>query len=678
MFIEDYFKDFKQDLLSRAGAGSNYLRSAFVEKMCLLIEELGTVPDFAQVDYKHSSRGLAVDAWSFDPNLDKIILFVSDFRDGDNLETLTQAEVADLFKKGERFISACQKQEFPRSLDESMPVTELAWKLSNIKNKIKQISIILISNARLSLRVTKLPQNKIQEIKTTYEIWDFERIFRLETSGKQREEIEIDFCDYKKEGIKCLAAHLSTDAVKSYLLVIPAKIIACLYEKYGERLLEQNVRSFLQFRGSVNKGIKNTILKEPHMFFSYNNGLSATADSVVTDNKDTIMLSARNLQIVNGGQTTASIFTAGIKEGSEVQLDRIFVQMKLTVVESDKVDDIVPRISEYSNTQNKVSAADFSSNHPFHRKIEDISRRIWAPAAAGETQQTHWFYERARGQFVNRQAGMSLSEKKQFLLQNPKSQMITKTDLAKYERTFDCRPFEVSKGAQKNFISFSSDLSKQWDETNGSQFTELWFQKLVAKAIMFRTIDANVLQMSWYGGYKANIVTYTLAKVANITNKEIQEINYLKIWETQSLEPSTVSKILKIAEQVNSVLVNPPLNTTANVTEWAKDIECWYQVEKLEIHKDLQFNEILKSKKPESESTQNGSKGLDHQAYIIQKGRSYWSQLRLWNIEKRELSLKELGILNLACSKPPKYLAENQAEILLNAEKRALKQGFNH
>lgn len=682
MSIEDFFQDYRQDLLAQAGAGSNYLRSTFVEKMCTLVEAEGAIPDFTQTDYKHSPKGLAVDAWSFDSSLSRLTLFVTDFHDGEVLETLTQTEVTDAFKRLERLVQTCHKEDFVKSLDESMPVAELAWFIFERHHKIKQLVLVLLSNAKLSSRVTKLPQSVLQGLKTTREVWDFERIYRIETSGREREDIEVDFCTFQKKGIPCLPAHFDGTAMRSYLLVLPGTIVARLYEEYGERLLEQNVRTFLQFRGNINKGMRNTLANEPHMFFSYNNGLSATAEEVKTAAGDTLMLSVKNLQIVNGGQTTASIFTAETKEGGGADLSKVYVQVKLTVVAPEKVDEIVPRISEYSNTQNKVSAADFFSNHPFHRKIEEFSRRIWAPSSLGHVQQTHWFYERARGQFMNKQAGLTAAEKKKFLLQNPKSQMFTKTDLAKYVRTFECRPHEVSKGAQKNFSGFASELGKQWDANEGRDFTELWFQKLVAKAVLFRDLDAAVLRASWYGGYKANIVTYALAKFADMVRQRLRHLDFLKIWGLQVTPEPIANQLLEIAEKVNEVLISPPSGATSNVTEWAKNEDCWKVVEALKLQLDDAISEYLigheQNKELEKEAGMNDTiqDGIKVQTYVLEKGADHWCKLRDWNDENRKLTSKEISILELACNIPRKFPSEKQSQLLVDAEKRALVEGF--
>ena len=682
MTIEDFYQDYRQDLHAQAGAGSNYIRSTFVERMCSLVETEGAIPDFTQTDYKHTPKGYAVDAWTHDSAFSKLTLFVADFRDGDALETLTQTEVNEGLKRLVRFMQACLKEDFVKSLDESMPVTSLAWFIFERHDCLKQLALVLLSNARVSSRVLKLPPTTVTGLKTSQEVWDFERIYRIETSGREREDIEIDFREYEKKGIPCLPAHLDGHSMKSYLLVMPARIIARLYEEYGERLLEQNVRTFLQFRGNINKGMRNTLVNEPHMFFAYNNGLSATAEEVQTKGDDNLLVSVRNLQIVNGGQTTASIFTAETKEGGGADLSKVYVQIKLSVVAPAKVDEVVPRISEYSNTQNKVSAADFFSNHPFHRKIEEFSRRLWAPSPAGQIQQTHWFYERARGQFMNKQAGLTHAERKKFLIQNPKSQMFTKTDLAKFVRTFEGLPHEVSKGAQKNFSGFAGALGKQWDKNDGHDFTELWFKRLVGKAILFRHLDNLVMRADWYTGYKANIVAYALAKFAFMVADRGVHIDFLRIWNMQTVPECLDIQLMEIAIKVNERLLNPPATATSNVSEWAKYESCWDVVrnDKIRLHESIteclidceQNNEL------EKDAGRNDiiQEGIKTQTQVLEKGADHWCKLRDWNEENRKLTSKETGILEIACAVPHKIPSEKQSQILIEAEKRAVADGF--
>ena len=259
----------------------------------------------------------------------------------------------------------------------------------------------------------------INNIKTVVSIFDIEKIKKLEEGLNINEEMEIDLSEEYKESIPVLSAHMSESPYRSYLAVMSGQLLASIYERWGNRLLEKNVRVFLQAKGSVNKGIRNTIDDDPSMFFAYNNGITATADDIKVEDlpRGRAITQIKNLQIVNGGQTTASIYSA-YKNKKDVS--KVFVQMKLSVVNKEKSEEVVPLISRYANSQNKINAADFSSNHPFHLQIEKLSRGILAPPAENSIKSTKWFYERSRGQYQDmKNKGFTISQKKRFESENP-------------------------------------------------------------------------------------------------------------------------------------------------------------------------------------------------------------------------------------------------------------------
>jgi predicted transcriptional regulator len=271
-------------------------------------------------------------------------------------------------------------------------------------------------------------------------------------------------------------------------------------------------------------------------------------------------------------------------------IKKSFVQVKLSVVDKEKVEVIVPRISEYANTQNKVNVADFFSNHPFHVRIEEFSRRLYAPSKEGTTIQTHWFYERARGQYANKQANLSKSKKKTFVTQNPRSQMFTKTDLAKFILSFDQLPYIVSRGAQKAFAGgpgiqgLVQKISKLWDkESSRLELNELWFKRSIAKAILFKGLDRGIFRAQWYSGYKSQIVTYSIAKFMNLLEKKSSNFDFIKIWELQEIPQDLLYELLMVAEAINDQFNDRPPTVTSNLGEWAKQERCWQTMQELEI-----------------------------------------------------------------------------------------------
>ena len=689
MTVEEYYEDFKQNLM--ADSGDDFVLNSFIEKMCEVISEQGTMPDAELVGYKFTQRGIAVDAFARDSERNRYVLVIADFRNSEEIETITNTDITKSLKRLDRFVEYCGKRDFVDALEESDPVFPLARYIFENRSTIS-FDFILITDAKISARVKEItPAEYDIQFAKRCEVWDIQRLFELESSGRERETLEVDFTQYMPDGIECLRASTGDASLQSFLFVLPGGILADLYEKYGERLFEQNVRTFLQFRGKVNKGIRNTIVQQPSMFFAYNNGLSATGEEVITDDNGTRIKKITNLQIVNGGQTTASIYTAWHKE--HANLDGIFVQVKLSVVDSEKVNDIVPKISEYANTQNKVNAADFFSNHPFHLRIEEFSRRLWAPAADGSPRQTHWFYERARGQYANAQTKLSKAEASRFIALNPKDQMFTKTDLAKYYLTFNAMPFLVCLGAQKAFAGasghkgFVSIIADEWSkhcnkDGDNTSINEVWYKTVIAQAILFKALNkrlASILRDLNYGSYKSVIIPYTLAKFIHEIGKTEFSFDFGKVWQAQNVADAIMDNLLEIADSITHYF----MDKQTNVSEFAKRETCWQEIQNLPITLHGTIKPFLRYKddaKDEQRSAQQAQKDLNKihvLQYVVEKGEQYWWKLRDWDDGKHILSPKERGVLDIACKiSLGKIPSDAQAKVLVAAEKRAIEEGF--
>ena len=352
------------------------VRLVFTDKLCDFLVDQAILENYTSIGFRKTSKGVRVDAANLNEETEVLTLLVTDFRFSNNMESLTKTDTNKNFKRAENFFRESLGRRYYESLEESSPAYELAREIFENKSQITRVNFALLSNANLSKRVSDFDEQEAGPYRSTYTVWDISRLHRLETSGMGREEVVVDFEEITRGGIRCLAASTDGNAFESYLFVLQGDFVAGLYDQYGERLLEQNVRTFLQFRGKVNKGIRNTIQNEPEMFFAYNNGLTATAEHIETNSRRSRIVSAKNFQIVNGGQTTASIFTS--KRKHESDLSAVRVQVKLSVIPPEAIETIVPRISEYANTQNKVSAADFFLKSP----IPSENRRV-VPAPMG-------------------------------------------------------------------------------------------------------------------------------------------------------------------------------------------------------------------------------------------------------------------------------------------------------
>ena len=569
--LEQFYKNCMEEIsIAQEENLSGWQNEDFLTELMLeYLEETGEAESPVICPFR--SHGLQMNAYAMSEDYSDIQIFVTIFSDSDIPRSVSQAEIDAVIKRG---IQLYQKSsnDLYESFQHDDDTYEFAKTIHDQKGIIKTVRICALTNGLVKpIPFRNLTLNGVE---ISFAIWDIDRLYRCVTSGKMRETIEIDFQEKFGETIPCIENN-SSSKYSVFLAIINGSMLAGLYDEYRDRLLEKNVRSFLQVKGGVNKGIRDTLKLEPEMFLAYNNGISVTAESVTLerdDNGKPSIRSVRDMQIVNGGQTTASIFSA-MKNG--IDLTDVHVQMKLSVISSpDDMDEIVPLISKYANTQNKVQVADFSANDPFHRKLEDLSRTIWTPGNGGMAP-LNWYYERARGQYADRlQQETTPARKKQFKATHP---LFTKTDVAKYEMTWDQLPYYVSEGAQKNFNRFTVALNSHKVIPD-----EKFYHNLIAKAIMFRTAEKLVSEQK-YGGYRANIVTYTLAW---ISWRSAQRINLDRIWKEQCLSDALCNEIIRVSRMVHQKITNPPGG--ANISEWCKKEKCWLDIQ--EIDEEISFD----------------------------------------------------------------------------------------
>ena len=681
--VQDFFHGFCQELLAGAEVNESFQLAEFMDTVAAELIETGVTEGFEFCHYR-AQRGMRVDGYWF--NDDGVLdLFVADFDSRKELLSLTKTDVESAFKRLANFVIASKEKKLYLDLEETAPEYGLSRQIADRGGMIRRLNFFLVSERALSDRLQAFEDRDVSGIPSSFHIWDMSRLQRQQSSRGHKEALDISFPELFDTGISCLPAHLGLNSLKSYLVVMPGTILSALYEKYGARLLEQNVRCFLQARGKVNKGIRATILNEPDMFFAYNNGITATAREVETRATDAGLEIIRiaDLQIVNGGQTTASLFHT--KRKDKASIENIFLQMKLSVVDSDQSEEFVPKISEYANTQNRVNAADFFSNHPFHIRMEEFSRRIWAPAQQGAQRETKWFYERARGQYADAQASMTPGEARRYKAEHPKPQMFSKTDLAKFENAWDENPRWVNLGAQKNFAPYAARIGREWTKSP-DKFSEFYFQRAIARAICFRTTEKLVSKQPWYnGGYRANIVAYSLAMISEICRQKTLSVNFSEIWTNQSISPAFQNALEITSRFVNDALVDPPQGIS-NVTEWAKKEGCWLRLKDgvaeliaalpSDFINELISVDAVKADAKDAKNIQKMDDGINAQKRVFEIPAQKWSELKALGEQKKLFTPKELGILNIAAQIPAKIPSEKQCAILIDVLKTAEQEGL--
>jgi AIPR protein. len=678
--IEDYYKEFFQDVLGSADADGRFVEDTFFEKVCAQLVDAGELDTADRAQYMPARGGMRIDGYGGDPlsTGGVLSLIVADFHQSQEVGTLTATEMDGLFKRATNFLSKSLDPEFRNSLEETHPSFGLADLIAKRWSAISKVRLMLISNRILSARVDGREAGEFRGTPITYSVWDFGRLYRYVTSGHGREEVEIDLSADFGGSIPALPAHLTDAGYEAYLMVVPGRQLASIYDRWGARLLEQNVRVFLQARGSVNKGIRKTIEDDPEMFFAYNNGVTATAEEVETELVQGSLRIKRlkNLQIVNGGQTTASIHAASRRK--DIDLSKVFVQMKLSIIPPERTSDVVPKISEFANSQNRVNAADFFSNHPFHVRMEDFSRRIFAPSPDGTFRESKWFYERARGQYHDAKARHP--QPKKFELEYPKNQVFSKTDLAKFLNVWRGHPDIVSKGAQKNFAEFAKAIGREWTNQPDA-FNETFYKHAVAKAIVFREVEKIVTEQPWYqGGYRANVVAYAIAKLAHDVEARKCSVDFDLIWRNQGMSESMKNAFVVVSKVVHDSITATP-ESISNVTEWAKHQACWKRVSAIEVDWPKEFLNELITAEEQRETRKAAVKdqkvlnGIEAQTAVVQAGSVFWEQLRAWGMARHLLSPTESGILSVAASVPSRIPSDKQCLIAMEVWQRLRREG---
>jgi hypothetical protein len=579
--LDEAFSAFWDDLLFEAEASAEPQGRAFFQLYSSLATQNGDCLDLAYAPAHREGRGgYQIDGYALDTERGDLYLAISDFRPGRQLETLNAAQIDALFERVRRFCELAVQPAFINGLEETSPTFEAAWIVHSHRSAIRRIRVVALSNARLSTRRKPEMTGEVLGVPFVCSVLDFARYIDISAAHGGAEPIEINVAELNGAPLPCLPAHDIGGDHASYLMAVPGRLLADIYGLYGARLLEQNVRTFLQAKTKVNSGIIKTLETVPAMFFAYNNGLTATASGITTSKlpDGTLGIAAiENLQIVNGGQTTASILYAS--DQRKADLAGVFVQMKLSVVNPDRLEEIVPKISRFANTQNKVSEADFFASHPVHLVLEKISRRQTTPAKPGSLSGSKWFYERARGQYRDRLAYGTPAERRRFELEFPRDQFIDKTELAKVEVTFDCRPHIVSRHGQKCFLEFAETIGKVWIASEAT-FNEHWFRRAIAKAIIFHWTDKMVGTSAWYKedrGYKVQIVTYTIAWLVHHLQSEGLELDLNIIWQRQELPEEIGAAMRELAPQVAATLKDAPPQVR-NIDSYCKLQACWAAV----------------------------------------------------------------------------------------------------
>ena len=679
MNCEEYIVDFINELRADAAVNQTDAADEFYGRTLELLQDNGDFDDpilFYFGKNGKRNRYMQIDGYCFDEAEKSLILFIYDFEDSLQPSTITSTQIDTLYKRVRNFLDeVCHGniQDYCDDSDEVIQLAELIKKrmcadeLST--DLILKVKFYIITNKKLSNQVKKLKQESFDEKPVELNIWHIERFYELELANDS-EPIYINLIDeFGSEGIPCIKGNIGDNlGYEAYIAIIPGKLLADIYIEYGSKVLEGNIRAFLGAGNSksVNNGIKRTIINEPSRFFTYNNGIATTASRIeLDDSTEQLRITGiEDLQIINGGQTTASLAEAVLKKNN-VDLEGIYVPMKLTVIEDrDTVEDdgirfydsMVEKIARYANKQNSTTEADFFSNSPYHILMEQMSKKFLAPPVNGNPNPSGWYYERTKKKYNQEQVKMTKAEKARFTLKYPKKQLIKKEDWAKYWYTIEQKPDLVSKGRDKVIRAFGPEMNEIYKK-NREYFNEFYFKKGVAAAIIFKTVDSYLLRLqkvpgAWYtaGGTKSNIVTYSIAKIMSAIPRGYS-LDWMRIWKEQTLYLEFMREIERTTKITHDFITD---SHGIIVNEYCRKHETWeafklvpYELSK-EFIETLITDELIEEQAQGAKRDQKDNNEIKESLLIVELGSAYWKQLLAEGMKNNLLNFKEISLLKVA------------------------------
>ncbi len=607
MEIKEYFSC-RSDILDASKDPDGFILQQDVLSQILpymLDAKLVDSEDFNDVYYINPVDALKVNGYATNESGERLQLFLLDENCMDEISldeislydewcVSNRADYEKQFKRTSKFVTQAIKGQLAEKIQDADPVKALVSQLSSPEGieQFDVIEIFLISltatvsfkstapqprtihfdEDKIEVSYTKSGEKLKKEMLLLRRVIDLNFIFNVNTSRGNREPLVVNFQKTFNYCIEVIQAANETK-FESYLCVLRADVLFDLYLHYSSRLLEKNVRSFLQFVGA-NKGLRETIRNEPEKFIAYNNGLTITATHAqkFTRKKLLYIESLEDFQIVNGGQTTASIYFAK-KDGLDISKVKVMAKINVMKKSSDKeLDELISSVSKYSNTQSRVSNVDLRSRNPQLVKLKTLSNSVVTPSGM------KWFFERAKGEFNTsmRIAGKNkIRIKKEF----PPERRFSKELLGKYYSAWGEVPYLVKKGGEKIFRHFIEELSPDGDTSENIEIDRQFYEDLIAKIILFRRMEKIYGQgKSSMGQLRSAVIPYTLSTLFIHTDghKNGGKFDMGRIWKNEGLEDDLTEYLRELLLLTNNLIKKYSLSD--DYGEYSKKPELWSSI----------------------------------------------------------------------------------------------------
>jgi hypothetical protein len=602
MIIEELLK-YRDDLLDQAKDEDGFIQESILLSQVLpsLVEsKLLDSEDFNSSYFKSTNENLKINAYCVNESGERLQLFIVDEstielnKQLDELQVSLKSTYDNQFKRSVNFVKKAVNRHLAEEIQDSHPARALISHISSPEG-LKQFDVVEIFLISMSATISLQGQNPqpkriefesenlrvsfhtgkeklIKDVLIKKRLIDLNFLFNVLISQGNREALVVDFEKMFGQGIPAIKAADESN-FESYLCVLPAEILAKLYLEYSSRLLEKNVRSFLQFRG-VNQGIRDTIRKEPEKFVAYNNGVTITATSgeILHENNQNFIKSLVDFQIVNGGQTTATIYFTK-KDGFDIS--KIKVMAKINVAKSgseEELDELISNISTFSNAQSKVSKVDLRSRNPQLIKLKALSESVITPSGQ------KWFFERSKGEF-NTMVRVAGSNKNRVLRDFPTNRRFSKEQLAKYFTAWGEIPYMVKKGGEKVFRYFIEELSGEGKSKRGIEINRLFYEELIAKILLFTELEKIYGQgKKSLGQIRSATVPYSLSIIYRFTDgsKSSDNFDLVKVWLNEGLDNELKTMFNELLILVNGLIKK--YSKSDDLGEYSKKEELWNDI----------------------------------------------------------------------------------------------------
>lgn len=583
MSLEEFHRYFRSDIQSiiaeRVQANDGPFPSeelVFAERVMEHVADAGICdePTICHWNGKVGNAKLRITGYALSSDETALDLFVTHYFGAEELNNLRDSDATATASEGIRFLFRAASGNLDARIDPTHPVRDLVATIRSRWNDIDRLRVFVITDGRTKTK--RFSNKEIHQKMVAVEAMDVERLYR-HTEGKPREELAVSLVQSIGRPLPCVHVP-DPDADYEYALTaIPGQLIRDLYLRFGTRLLEANVRTFLGAKRAVNKGIVETLRNEPEHFLAFNNGLVLVCDEAAferTDDGNLGLSFMKGLQIVNGGQTTSSIYFAS-RDDRTIDLSHAMVPAKIIILkgsQDEARERLISNVSRYANSQNAVRMSDLSANRPFHVQLEKLANDTWCPDGA-----TRWFYERAAGAYnvmLLREGTTPAKRRKLQEMIGPRRRL-TKNDVAKYHEAWRGKPNNVALGGEKNFAAFMAALDDD-PAIVPNPLDARWYRKMIAKVILFKAIESMIKTKDakeiFRQGY-VNVATYVVAVVADRLG---ERLDLEQIWMQQGISGGLRDLLWDWA-----VLANAEFNRIApgqQFSEVAKRTDTWTEV----------------------------------------------------------------------------------------------------